>query len=418
MHWHYLPVLQQLVLSLGLGLLLGLERQRSGKEIGLRTFAFVSLIGTLSRLLSVPVNMVALGVVGIIILIMNVQSLFRHRGAEITTSAALFLAALDGTLIATGQVFTPIAVTILIMLLLSFKEELVEFTTHLSRSEVHAAATFGVLAFVVMPVLPVGTVDPWGLVDPRKVWLIVVLLSAIAFLNYILLRLYGLKGIAYTGFLGGLTNSTVTVVQIASRAREGKGSMNGFALRGIMLANAAMFLRNLIIMALLASRVLYMASFSLLLMILASAVLAWQVKAEAGGRLPEITISSPFSLKTALQFGLLFLALTIMGGLAQRMLGSLGFYAVSLAGGLISSSSVTATAASLAGHGNLPAATAAVGVVLTSLVSCGVHLPLAWRVSRGVNLGRRMLIYTVIVIAVGLAGILFSVRHGFPAVWQ
>ena len=404
--WHYLPVLQQLVLSLALGLLLGLERQRKGKEIGLRTFAFVSLIGTLSRMISIPANLVALGMVGVIILIMNLQSLSRQQGAEITTSAALFLVALNGTLVAAGQVFLPIAATILIVLLLSFKEELVGFTIHLSKSEVNAAITFGVLAFVILPILPVGPVDPWGFVNLRDVWLIVVLLSAIAFLNYILLRTYGLKGITYTGFLGGFANSTVTITQIAIKARESKGTMNGIALRGIMLANAAMFLRNLIVLGVLAPRVFYLAGLPLFSMILVSVLLAWQAREEEHGTLPEIAVSSPFSLRTALQFGLVFFVLMIISGFAQHIFGSIGFYAVSLAGGMISSSSVTATAAFLVRNGNLSTGTAAVGAVLTSLVSCGVHLPIVWRIGGKIGLGRRLLTFTIIVIVIGILSIL------------
>ncbi|MDA8334799.1 MAG: MgtC/SapB family protein [Peptococcaceae bacterium] len=401
-HWQHLPVLQQLLLSLGLGLLLGLERQKAAKEIGLRTFAFASLIGTLSRMVSLSVSMVAVGVIGVIILILNLHVFAKQQGAEITTSAALLLATINGILIAMGHIFIPVTVTILILLLLSLKEELAGFTTILTKSEVNAAITFGILAFVILPVLPSGTVDPWGLIDLRIVWLTIVLLSAIAFANYILLRIYGARGFAYTGLLGGVINSTVTVTEMALKAKAGEGNLNSLVFSGIMLANAAMFIRNVIILAIFAPQALYISGLPFLVMIILSFILAWKNKPTEKISPSPIALSSPFSLRVVLYFGVIFLALTVVGGLAQRLIGNLGFYAVSLTGGTVSSASAIATAATLAMHKNITVSTAAVGAVLASITSCAVHFPMVWRINKESVLIKRLFWATVLTITVGV----------------
>lgn len=93
-----------------------------------------------------------------------------------------------------------------------------------------------ILAFVIYPVLPTGTVDRWNLIDPRAAWVSVVLIASLGLVNYILLNLYGARGIELTGFLGGFINSTVTVTELATRVRESDGALRDSAYRGIVLA--------------------------------------------------------------------------------------------------------------------------------------------------------------------------------------
>jgi len=203
---------------------------------------------------------------------------------------------------------------------------------------------------VVYPVLPSGTVDRWNLIDPRAAWVSVVLIAALGFVNYILLNLYGARGIEFTGFLGGLVNSTVTVTELATRVREGNGQLADVAYRGIVLATAAMLVRNGIILGLLAPDAFASASGPLALMLAGAVVAAlWdrrrhlaQSDEESGqpriaSAPPSVPVmTSPFSLASALRFGLIFLALQIAATLAERYLGEAGLYALSVAGGVVS----------------------------------------------------------------------------------
>lgn len=385
--------LQNLALSLALGLLVGLERHRAGKELGMRTFAFTALAGTLAASVEpayrLAFMLAVLGFTALLVVVNSWQNLRAQESVEITTSVALLLTALNGMLVGHGETFTPVAATLLMVLLLSWKEELVGWTALVSRDEVHAAIYLGVISFVILPVLPREPVDPWGLFDLRRVWFMVVLISAIGFANYVLLRVYGARGVAYTGFLGGLVNSTATVAEMAVKVGQ-HPQLERYAFRGVMLAKAAMFLRNGLILGLFAPAALPHGLLPVALMTLVSLVMAARAGDAAGKEPPAVRLASPFSLRAALEFGLLFLILNVVATLGQRHLGAAGFYVVSLLGGMVSSASSAATAANLAAQGRIAVDQAAYGTVLASVASALVLVPITRRGARGTGLTRRL----------------------------
>jgi uncharacterized membrane protein (DUF4010 family) len=122
--------------------------------------------------------------------------------------------------------------------------------------ELRAAILLAILAFVVYPRLPTTAIDPWGLVQPRAAWVAVILIAAIGFGNYVLLKAFGTKGVQITGFLGGLVNSTVPVTELAVRERESDGSLQDEAYRGVLLATCAMAVRNAVLLGIVATAAL------------------------------------------------------------------------------------------------------------------------------------------------------------------
>src|SRR5690606_30787629 len=121
---------------------------------------------------------------------------------------------------------------------------------------------------------------------------------------------------------------------------------------------------------------------------------------------PEIKLESPFSLRSALTFGMFFAVITAIGGIAQQVAGDLGFYAVSFAGGIVSSSSTAATAAHLVSQGMIAPVVAAAGIVLSSISSSLVILPVVWRASGSIELVRSVawaILWIVLASAVGVA---------------
>jgi uncharacterized membrane protein (DUF4010 family) len=403
--WPYPLTLQRLALALAIGLFAGLERQRRGKEAGLRTFALVALVGCLGGMLGEAFALTGLVLVGALAVMLNVPAVRAGQGAELTTSAALIVIGFTGVLCGLGHTLTPAAVGVLTAALLSWKQPLAGFSLGLTEAELRSAVLLGILTFVIYPALPEGAVDPWGLVRPRAAWVTVLLIAGIGFVNYILLRLYGARAVELTGLFGGLVNSTVTVTALAARVREVHGLVEA-AYRGLLLATVAMVVRNAILLGLLAPQALAAAAPALTLMLAVGAALLAlgrrPATAPVGGIGPPLR--SPFSLPAALEFGLVFLALEVGGTLAQRWLGQFGFYAVSLVGGLVSSASAVASAGSLAGHGEVPAGVAGTGAVLASLTSALVNLPLVARVGREQPLTRRFARALVLIVAAGAAG--------------
>jgi uncharacterized membrane protein (DUF4010 family) len=387
------------------GLLIGLERERRGKDAGLRTFAFVALFGGLGGLSGDSFSLLALVLVGVLVVILNLHAMQADHRTELTTSAALLVTTFAGILCGEGHRLTPSALGVVTVALLAWKGPLSGFSRTLSETELRSAILLGILAFVIYPALPEGAVDRWGLIEPRAALVIVILIAAIGFLNYVLLKLYGARGIELSGFLGGLVNSTVTAAEMAGRVREAAG-LAGISYLGILFATVAMIVRNAVLLALLAPLALGSAwlSFALMLAVGLAFTLVRRAAAWPSQDLPQLQLASPFSITGAVKLGLLFLTLQVAGGLAQRTLGVTGFYAVSLIGGLLSSSSAVASAASLAAHGNVSPRVAGLAALLASMTSALVSLPLVARLSRDGRLTRRLALVLGGMVLAGLLG--------------
>lgn len=423
--WPSVPVLQRLLLALLLGLLVGIERERAGKEMGVRTFGLAGLLGAAGALASEAVALVAVGLLGLVIAGNIAGHVVRGEELELTTAVALSVVAIAGVLIGSGAIFPGIAAGVATAALLAWKQPLRGFALGLSESEVRAAVIFGILAFVVYPVLPEGYVDRWQLVNLRQAWLTVVLVSAFGFVNYVLLRLYGVRGLVYGLFLGSLVNSSVALAELAARLRTQEGLLRQVVVPGVALANAAMLLRNGVLLALLAPVAALVAAPTFGAMLLASLAVAIVFRPP---RDPEVADTglrqeSPFSLRTALRFGALFLAIAVAGDVAQRALGAVGFYAVAGIGGLVSSASTTATAATLVAQDKLSAEAAATGAVLAALSSALLNIALLWPAVSGFDKAVRrdgfgarhaLVATTLALVAAALAGTALAALLGWP----
>jgi uncharacterized membrane protein (DUF4010 family) len=397
----------RLGLGLGLGLFVGLEREWRQKDAGLRTFGFAALLGALGGISGEPYALVSLVLLGVLITLMNWQVIKRGDRPELTTSAALLVTGYVGVLAGVGHTFTPVVVAIVTAGLLAWKEQLAGFSIGLTAAELRGAILLAILAFVVYPILPQTALDPWGLVQPRAAWVTVILIAGIGFANYILLKSFGTKGVQITGFLGGLVNSTVTVTELAFRARESSGSLQDEAYRGVLLATCAMAVRNALLLGIVATAALLAALLPIALILASSLVFAVRDLGRdtpAQSTPPNIPLRSPFSLQSALKFGLIFLVLQIIGTLAQDALGHAGFYAVSIVGGFVSSASAVASAAMLAAQGHVTPAVAGIASVLASLASAAVNMALVARVAHDRKLNLRLGRALGIVVACGIAG--------------
>ncbi|MEB2286261.1 MAG: DUF4010 domain-containing protein [Myxococcales bacterium] len=404
-HFPPLPTMSRLLLALAVGLFVGLEREHRGKEAGLRTFGFAALLGSLGGLLGESYALMSLAFLGVLIIFLNLQALRAEQSAELTTSIALLVTGVGGVFCGLGHTFTPVAVAVMTAALLAWKEPLAGFSLGLTEAELRSAILLAILAFVVYPVLPSAAVDPWDLIAPQSAWATVILIAGVGFASYVLLKIYGARGLEVTGFFGGLVNSSVTVADLAHRAHETNGQLAEAAYRGMLFATAAMVVRNALLLGLLATAALAHAILPLGGMLLATIGLALAGRRRyATAAQAPLQLDSPFSLATTLRYGVLFLALQVAGTLAQRAFGELGFYAVSAFGGLVSSASTVASAAMLATHATISPTTAGIGAVIASLTSVAVTLPLVFRTPREPRLTARVGPAFAIIMAVGVFG--------------
>lgn len=403
--WPFVQVLGRLTLAATIGIFVGLERELSGK-IGVRTFALTSLFGCLAGLIGPPLPSVALGIVAVMIAIMNWHQMKLEAKLAMTTSAALTVVVLCGVLCGQGHLFTPVVGGVITAALLAWKKPIIGFVHEINDREVRAAILLAILTVVVLPVLPNHPVDRWGLIQPRDNWASVVIIAALGLVNYILLRLLGPRGMEITAFFGGLVNSRKVVVELITRLRENGGLLLPVAYRGMMLATGAMALRNMLIVIILSPQAAAACAIPLGLMLLMSGIL-WKrhLAAPNPGLTAALSLESPFSLTAALQFGAVFLFLNVLGALAQRYFGSASFYFVSALGGLISSGSSIASAATLIAHHEVSAITGVNGVVISSITSILVNIPLVSKMPADATFKRNLFAALSLIAAAGLVGV-------------
>ncbi len=437
--WVPLASLMRLTLALAIGLFVGIEREWRGKEAGLRTFGFAALLCGIGGMLGLPYAIAAFGGVTVLVVFLNLQSMRAsdRPQLELTTSAALLVAAMCGILCGLGHTVTPAAVGVVSAWLLASKERLAGFSHKLTEAELRSAILLAVLAFAIYPILPATPIDRFGLIVPREAWITVLLIAGIGFVNYLLWKIFGARGVEYAGFLGGLVNSTVTVTELATRVAASPGFAD-VAYRGVLLSVIAMVGRNAVLLALLSPGAFLGSTISLALMLVTTLALVFTSRrasappvgppeppsapaapvapALAPSPVASSTLTSPFSLASALKFGAIFLVLQVVGTLAQAQLGRGGFYAVSVVGGLVSSASSVASAGSLAAAGKVAPYVAGIGAVLASLASAIINIGVVHRLSRSRSLSRRVTVSTLIVVAVGIVGAVAGSYVG-PYLW-
>lgn len=405
---HFPPdeVALKLGTSLGIGLLVGFEREWSNKDVGVRTFALVSLLGMAGSLVDLRIAIAGLLAIIALTAFMNARSIVVDRSLEITTSAALLVIYVLGALVGLGHLFTPVASAILMTMLLAWKMELQRFAGGIRPEEIRSAVLLCLIGFVIYPLLPDRFVDPWRLINPREAWVTVIVVAALGFLNYILLRLYGARGLYWSAALGGLVNSTAAITELS-----GSLASSGFTAMILvvnLLTVVAMFLRNLVLLGLFARASLAVAILPLALMAGIAGLVLW--KSQSSTSIPggEMRLSSPLSIGRVLEFGGLFVLIEVLGTLAARHLGNLGFLVVSAIGGLFSSASSTVAAANLSARGSISPALAGSGTVVASIASAIVNIPLVARHVRDGETVRRVVTVTALQTFAGIAVLLLQ----------
>jgi len=400
----------KIALALAIGLLIGFEREWSNKDAGIRTFVIVALAGALATLASPVLAVAAMaGVVALIVLV-NLRALRSTGTTEITTAAALLLVYILGVLVGQGNYFAPVAAAIVATLLLAWKMELRRFAGELRPSEVHGAVWLALLAFVIYPLLPNRAIDRWGLVNLHTVWVAVIVVAAVSFVNYVLMRLYSARGLYYSAVLGGLVSTTATILELGASLRQFGDAVLGMSVTITLLATMAMFGRNLMLLAILAPHSVASAWMPLLAMGIAAAALIQRRQAPPLAGEP-LKLESPISMRRVAAFGVVFLAVQIAATLAERYFGHSGTYIIAVLGGLVNSASATAAVGELAAQHTLTPFAAGVATVLTSMASATVNAPLMNRVLGRQRVGRENQLLTWAVVAIGAVALALQALH-------
>lgn len=352
--------LQQLIVSLGLGLLLGLERERSESTIaGIRTFPFIALLGTVCAQLSTATTpwVLAAGLLAVTAIVIFANYTKIRNGdtdAGTTTEFAALLLYAVGAYIVLGSIGPALVLGGIMVILLHLKEPMHRAVTAMGPHDMRAIMQLVLISIIILPVLPNAAYGPYGVWNPFKIWLMVVFIVGISLSGYVLYKLFGAKaGVLLGGIIGGLVSSTATTVSFARRcaADANLAPLGAFI---IMLASCISLVRVLIEVAVVAPGILQALAAPLGIMLGACLLIAgalYFISRRHPGEMAEQ--KNPAEFKSALFFGLLY-ALVIYGvAEAKARFGEAGLYAISAISGLTDMDAITLSTAQMAASGSI-----------------------------------------------------------------
>ncbi len=345
---------QRLGLALVLGLLIGLERGwhgRAGAEgsrvAGIRTFGIIGFLGGISAMLAGPFGLwlpsVAFGAIAILMIRAYALRPSRHDDVGATTTVASLVTFLLGTLAVSGDMAIAAAGAVVLTLLLGIKPILHGWLRRIEYDELLAVLKLLLISVVLLPVLPDRGYGPWGALNPYEIWWMVVLVAGISFCGYASVRLIGQRrGLLATGLLGGLTSSTVVMLSFARLSRRNEGA-DALLAAGAVAASATMFLRVMVILAIVAPALLVPLAppFAAATALSYAGVLWLSRRGARETPLPDLRMPNPFEFGVALQFGLLLAAILVLARALPAWLGAPGLYLLGAVSGLADVDAIT-----------------------------------------------------------------------------
>lgn len=389
--------LQQLGLSLALGLLVGLERERAESALGgIRTFPLIALFGTVCAQIGQATSgwMVAAGLLAVAAVLL-VSNFAKVRGGDhdpgMTTEVAALLLYGVGAMIVLVTMQAAVVLGAAVAVLLHLKRALHGFIGQMGDRDVRAIMQFAVLSLVILPVLPNENYGPYEVWNPFKIWLMVVLIVGISLGGYVAYKLFGAKaGMLLGGIIGGLVSSTATTVSFARRT-AGSESAAPLAALVIMIAAAVSYARVVVEVAVVSWGNFLQIAPPLILMFLVTcgiaAVMLLRVKRQQA-KLPEQ--KNPAELKSAIVFGAIYAVVLLAVAFGEEYFGDAGLYVVAVISGLTDMDAITLSAAQMT-NGGLSTTTAWRAILIASMANFvfkfGIvaslgHAALRWRVAQ------------------------------------
>lgn len=414
-------------LSLLLGSIVGLQREmRIQKEnkidfAGFRTFSFISLLGFLLTYISFEYLesqlLLLIGFAGILLfdLVAYLRVSQESHNVSVSSQITSLITFLLGVLVGFGLYHLAITLTIILTSMLFFGNKLHDFSKNLTKTEVFASIKFAIISIVILPFLPNQNYSPLeipivskflfeqsiisiellsqlNVINPYKIWLMVVFISSISFVGYILMRTIGAKkGILITGLLGGLASSTATTTAFSLESKR-YPHLYVPLMVGVVLACSIMFFRVLFEVIVINYDLFPNLFLPLIVMGFTGIFLAVIVfKKTKLDSVKNIKVNSPFTIVPALKFGFFFLMIGFFSKLFSIIYGSSGIYFISFFSGLADVDAITISLANMAKNGYITNKTAEIGILIAAFSNTFVKMIIAFwfgskKFSTGVSL--------------------------------
>ncbi|MEJ2288905.1 MAG: MgtC/SapB family protein [Deinococcales bacterium] len=400
-------VILSFLVAVLLGFLIGLERERKRESqgsifAGIRTFPLLALFGAVVGVLTQAVSSWVLVASFLPIAVLIALAYWRETVGEKvggTTQVAVLVAYGLGVLAGYGQFVPALAGSVITTGMLSMRTELRQLAGAVSREDLYAVVQFAVVSLVILPLVPNETFGPWGVWNPRTIWLLVVLISGLSFVGYVASKLIGAtRGIGWSGLLGGLASSTAVTMSFSERSKKQPALAIVYAI-GVLAASAVMVPRLWVLLGVLQPKLIPPTLISLGVLFVITTVGGLTALRERNREhLEGAKVNNPFELRTALQFAVLFAVILLAAKAAQVYLGEGGLYLASALAGVTQLDAITLTLAHQVGTGldvHVAARSLAIAAATNSLFKAGLALTIGTR-----RFGRSVLT-TLLLAAVG-----------------
>jgi uncharacterized membrane protein (DUF4010 family) len=319
------------VAGLAIGALVGIERgfklrdQKAGTRVaGVRTFALVGLAAGIAGVIAARQPIAAAIILGGIILplaIAYAPRLAKQGDATSPVAAAAVTAA--AFLAGTGSVGLALAAGAIIVFVLALRDSIHRFVDRLDATDIRTLARYLIIALAVLPFLPDRAMGPYGAWNPTKLWWVVIIVTGFSFFGYVANRIFGERhGTVATALIGGAYSSTAVTQSLAQRLGREKGE--GAEDAGIALATAVMYLRVIILIAILAPRMLGPFAILITPAVIVAWLAGWLLYRRAGDGDGAQAPGNPIAILPALAFVLFVAIAAVVARWAQGRFGEQG----------------------------------------------------------------------------------------------
>lgn len=356
-------VLLNLVEALGIGLLIGAERERrkahdpSPAPAGIRTFAIASLMGAASMLAGGEL-LLAISMIGIFGLAALGYWRAKQEDVGLTTEIALAMTVLLGGL-SVRKPEIAAGVGVVVAILLAAREPLQKFVRSvLTENELRDGLLLAAATLVVLPVVPDQPMGPYATLNPSAIWIVAILVMAIGAAGHVAIRLFGARlGLPLTGLVSGFISSTATINVMAQRASN-TPNLLASAVAGASLSSMSTIIQMAVLLAAvnrptLLSLMVPLISAGLVAGLYGAVCTILALRRQPTEGEPAEQSTRAFSVSMALIFSLTLAMIVVASAALQEWLGNAGIVLASAVAGLVNTHSAAISVALLVSSGKI-----------------------------------------------------------------
>ncbi|MGO4705557.1 MgtC/SapB family protein [Microvirga sp. 2MCAF38] len=375
------PLLQRFAVALAIGLLIGLERGWQFREeaegertAGLRTYTLSSLLGAICAALATYTSPIFLGLA--FVAFAGGFSAFAwleaqaERNFSVTGVVAALIAFALGAYAVLGNLQIAVAIAVTVTLILALKQPLHAWLRQLTWPEIRSILILLAMTFLLLPLLPNRTVDPWDAINPAAIWLLVIILGGISFVGYFAIRIMGSEaGVAMVALAGGLASSTATTLTLSRLAKRSPSASTMIA-GGILLSGSVMVVRMLVIASAINTALLVPLAWTLgtagLVLVSGAAFLLLGRSSQSAH--PDLQLKNPLDLRAAFQLAALVAIISFLAKIVTTYVGETGLNVLAALSGIADVDAITLSFSRLS-QGSIGLQAAAIGMGIAAAVN-------------------------------------------------